>query len=520
MLGMFKQEFKTLFKSPASISILIIPVVLMIGLGYLLPSGWIVPSAITIGIVGSVLLYFGGSIEEIKRTSFMKSISLTKLNKFTYLANKILFSILIALFSVLWVLFFGWFFSGGIVDFLATDFSNLLPASEDNGTVINIIRLVPFTIDWSQINWFLMLYAGAITIIVSISIAFIFVTFSKSSLSFYLMSFGYLLAMILFGGVVMPSFLISSDNAWFKYFYYLVPNFYTNNIMAQSFGNGIGSLVGGITDKLGYVANDYLANASDDTVQMVNSWIGSWDWTQESLDIAFTKLSSNSSNYSSDDWLYIESVYETLTWLVSGGGLQQVGELVGELLDRFAPIISTLLEKGILHIMYNNYVGDLENAGDAISYSEYVLAVITQLGDKVTNVFGDILTPVIHTFLKNNPDLYPLPGPIPPEITIRPVVNTFLDLFNVPIGHYLAGRVDVLITYVLSNIMNIGPLNSFVSKTLTTILLTNQSLAAPLSKVVNTLDNMFNTAQPYDYYIPWIETFVFLGISVTFFKWS
>ncbi len=57
-----------------------------------------------------------------------------------------------------------------------------------------------------------MLYAGIVTILVAVSLSFVFVAFSKSSLSFYLMSFGYLLAMILFGGVVMPGFLISPEN--------------------------------------------------------------------------------------------------------------------------------------------------------------------------------------------------------------------------------------------------------------------------------------------------------------------
>jgi len=52
------------------------------------------------------------------------------------------------------------------------------------------------------------------------------------------MSFGYLLAMILFGGVIMPSFLISQDNKGFKILYYFVPNYFTNNAMAAAFNQG------------------------------------------------------------------------------------------------------------------------------------------------------------------------------------------------------------------------------------------------------------------------------------------
>ncbi len=239
MVGLLIQEFKTLIKSPASISILIIPLVLLVGLGYLLPAGWIVPSSITIGIVAAVLLYFGGSIEEIKRTSFMKSVSLTRLSKFSFLATKILFAVFVSMISVLWVLLFSWVFTETGLAFLATNFGNLLGSAAQDNKGMAVIAKVPFEVHWDKVQWFKMLYAGMITIVVAVSLSFVFVAFSKSSLSFYLMSFGYLLAMILFGGVVMPGFLISSENSWFKDLYYIVPNYYTNNMMANAFSGGI-----------------------------------------------------------------------------------------------------------------------------------------------------------------------------------------------------------------------------------------------------------------------------------------
>gem|GEM_PF-2760690 len=84
----------------------------------------------------------------------------------------------------------------------------------------------------------------------TITISFVFVTLSKSSLSFYLMSFGYLLAMILFGGVIMPSFLISEDNKGFKILYYFVPNYFTNNAMSAAFNQGPAVIANNISNFL------------------------------------------------------------------------------------------------------------------------------------------------------------------------------------------------------------------------------------------------------------------------------
>ncbi len=388
MKGLLIQEFKTLFKSPAAISILLIPIVLMVGLGYLLPSAWIVPSAITIGIVGAVLLYFGGSLEEIKRTSFMKSISLTRLNKFTFLATKILFSVFISLFSVLWVLFFAWIFTEPI-PFLATNFSNLIPYNE-GADVMNLVTQIPFVIKWDKINWIAMLYAGIMTIVVSISIAFVFVAFSKSSLSFYLMSFGYLLAMILFGGVVMPSFLIDKEtNGWFTSLYYFVPNFYTNNVMATSFGSSMGAMVHTLTGKIDILAKN--------------------------IDAAVTWLSDR----------FIE-----LGEFGKAQGLQAFNYIVNEIIDPIAQIIDPQIDL---------------NPGDFPVIQTSFIAIWPVIREKVIELSGK--TEEISIFISN--------------------IVQFLQI-----------------------------------------------------QVLPKLDDMFNTAQWWDYIVPWLESALFLAIATKFFKWS
>ncbi len=419
MFGLLIQEFKTLLKSPASISILIIPLVLLVGLGYLLPSGWIVPSSITIGIVGAVLLYFGGSIEEIKRTSFMKSISLTRLSKFSFLATKILFSIFVSMIAVLWVLFFSWVFTSiDAVAFLATDFSNLLPESDD---WTKFVRVIPFDIDWQRVKWAQMIYAGIITIVIAVSLSFVFVAFAKSSLSFYLMSFGYLLAMILFGGVVMPGFLISSDNSWFKDLYYLVPNFYTNNVMAQAFSGGVGN---SLLSSVGSLLNELADNISEIPDGEIESF--------------FMELSSKSGE-------------EFYNWLNS---------------HVESPFIN-IGTKGQLIKAWEGESGLWVGTLDALFEGK-------GLGTKLLNIGGisglvEKLAPYMDTIV----------------IDVLPIaIKIFVEIFPA-IG---------------DNIINV--------------------ISNAYPEAGDALAGMFAVPDPYNWFVPWIETGIFLGIAVTFFKWS
>ncbi len=482
MIGLFKQEIKTLFKSPASLSVLIIPIVLLIGLGYLIPSAWIIPSSITIGIVGAVLLYFGGSLEEIKRTSFMKSISLTKLNKFTFLLTKVLFSVFISIISILWVLFVGWFLTdvweamtGNPL--LATSFANVIPAGTDG--VVGTLREVPFIVDWTKIDWPLLFYSGVITIILAISLAFIFVTFSKTSLSFYLMSFGYLISMILFGGVVMPSFLVSSENAWFKNFYYIIPNYYTNGVLASAFGNGLGSVVEGITNLLsGILGSDEVANASVEVSDNVKAFLSTWDGSNKALTEWYNEAIVTFAN-NSNDLIYINYVYELFATDYSG-----LIEQTLVLIETHWGPVSQLVDK----------LGALNDEGSWTLFHNLI-------GHKV-----DI--PVIGSFDfgKEWNELNLLEkGTWTTSWTIaKPFINN--------------GLYDMIVA-------NVDGLSSLIDpifkKYVVGSLVTNIELNQSINSLFEYLNEMFGTSiEWYFWVVPWIESIAFLSIASIFFKWS
>lgn len=476
MKGLLIQEFKTLFRSPAAISILIIPVVLMIGLGYILPSGWIIPSAVTIGIVASVLLYFGGSLEEIKRTSFMKSISLTRLNKFSFLSTKILFSIFISIISVLWVLLFAWIFTTPI-QFLATDFSNLIPPSEGDG--FKLVEL-PFTIDWKEVNWMLMIYAGIATIVVSITLAFVFVAFSRSSLSFYLMSFGYLLSMILFGGVVMPSFLIDKDsNGWFTYLYYIVPNYYTNNVMASAFSGGL------IPSVIHSVTNDIIDPKLQplfDMAQATNSDIQAIFADENSYSLIHKILVSYNKEGEFDPSkikIFIDGVEDTT--LTETNPFEYLSHLVSLINANPDSVITFKYgissQKEITNEIFTNNLNSLMN-GENWEYARWIL---TASLDKVV-IHIDAL--FIHNALNSGSSF--------------DLVNSLLIWAND--HHHL---VEDAIKFINT--------------------ITGDKYADTISSVISiihTIQNAYNNVSPHDYYVPWIETAAFLLIAARFFKWA
>ncbi len=522
MWGLLVQETKTLFKSPASISILVIPLVLLVGLGYLLPSGWIVPSSITIGIVGAVLLYFGGSIEEIKRTSFMKSISLTRLSKFSFLATKILFSVFVSMIAVLWVLLFSWIFTTvpGI-NFLATDFSHLLPY-DDEGSAMNLVRILPFHIQWQEVQWAKMLYAGVITIVIAVSLSFVFVAFAKSSLSFYLMSFGYLLAMILFGGVVMPSFLISGDNDWFKSLYYFVPNFYTNNVMAEAFSGGMAnSLVDSVTnDILPSIVNSDLIGIL--TINLDPNLVA--HATEQDVNNITTLLTQGSHGFGSKlkPWNY--SMVDLDAWY---NGVNTAGQ-GSALIDNVYDVLSTPTQHGF--DSWDAYVGYttanlIDNLNGALGLGIPQL-VGTALPDWLSLFgVGDTMDEFVGTLLVSGvaPNVL---SKIFDSLPSLSGVSGIINALNGGVGRIINNSVSMTWDSSANGAIyvgnKLGHILSLAGSVVGFILPSIMHILPDIlpQGIVDTVSPMLDSAATYDFIIPWIETGAFLGISITFFKWS
>ncbi len=246
MRALFILQMKSFFKSAGSVFTFVLPLVLLIILGYTIPSGWIIPSVISIGILSTALFQFGTSLEEIKRTAFMKSVGLTKLNKFTTFITFLLFTLIVTILGIVWLLFWSWFLTVP-VQFLAEDWGSLAPS----------IPPVFTQMHWENVQWGNVVYSWIINITLSFSIAFFFLAISNTSESYNFLSIGYVFVVLFLGGVLLPHFLItlsrpeSGNKLWIEYASLVVPHYWMNGFSIPAFG--------GISDQLRPIA-DFLKN--------------------------------------------------------------------------------------------------------------------------------------------------------------------------------------------------------------------------------------------------------------------
>lgn len=194
---------------------------ILIGLGWALPAGIIVPSSITFSIIIIVMILFGGNLIEIRKTSLIKSLSLTKISKLKYFLINILVTIIFCFGIVTIIFFFTWIFLE--IDFLASDLSAFNRP------------LIEADIVWSEIKWFSLIYGLFLTFAVTFSITFLIISFTKTSYSVYLFVFVYCFMLLSIGDILIPRIIYkNSGYVFFDVSNYLFPHFYTNKIIAGS----------------------------------------------------------------------------------------------------------------------------------------------------------------------------------------------------------------------------------------------------------------------------------------------
>ncbi len=246
MWALFILQTKSFFKSAGSIFTFVLPLLLLLILGYTVPAGWIVPSVISIGILSTALFQFGTSLEEIKRTAFMKQVGLTKLTKFTTFSTFLIFTILVTLLGIAWVLFWSWFLTTP-VPFLSEDWGALVP------------WLPPFLtqLRWEYVQWWTVFYSWIINITLSFAIAFFFLSITKTSESYNFLSIGYIFIVLFLGGVVLPDFIVKlgEGSDWIKYGYYITPHYYINSFSISAFGGGVVGATQGYESVFGLLLN-------------------------------------------------------------------------------------------------------------------------------------------------------------------------------------------------------------------------------------------------------------------------
>ncbi len=264
MWALFILQIKSFFKSAGSIFTFVLPLALLIILGYTIPASWIIPSVVSIGILSTALFQFGTSLEEVKRTAFMKSVGLTRLNKLTTFLTFLIFTLIVTLIGIGWILFWSWFLTTP-VPFL----------SEDWGALAAGIPPLLTQLHWEDVMWGSLIYSWAINITLSFAMAFLFLSITKTSESYNFLSIGYVFAVLFLGGVLLPDFLVKlSGENWIQYGYYVVPHYYINTFSIATFGGGIGDKIEPLVRFLDQVINGLPESVGNNILDGIENTLG------------------------------------------------------------------------------------------------------------------------------------------------------------------------------------------------------------------------------------------------------
>ncbi len=275
-------------RSPFTYVSFVLPFFLLIGLGWMVPSSFILNFVTSVGIISIVMFLFGGTMLEIRKTSFVKSLSLTKITKTKVILSNIIISFAFSFGLFLFMILMVWVLSTQI-SFLATDWSYW---GEQE-----YLTWIKGSIDWNSINWFHLMGVFILTITITYVLIFFVISIIKNFLTLYLFSVFYILSFIFLTWIIVPSILPYSryvENNSFAFLLnlkYLIPNYWTNVFMNSALPTikdyselfnylGISNdelameVIGQIMDSISNLEFNWTAFESD--VNLFTNFLNSW----------------------------------------------------------------------------------------------------------------------------------------------------------------------------------------------------------------------------------------------------
>ncbi|BDV03664.1 MAG: hypothetical protein HPPSJP_3850 [Candidatus Hepatoplasma scabrum] len=468
--------FKQYLKSPYTYSAFLFPFILILGLGKLIPAAIVIPSAITIAIVITILFLFGGSIQEVRRTSLIKSMSLTKLSKSMIFSINVIVATSFAIFTTIVILAFSYgIYQAG---YLAVDFSNFLRDYP------NPLILLNFDINWDQIYWFTFIYAVILTVCLSYSITFVIISFTKTTNALYIISILYFLLILILGGVILPVVLGMFVNSPAQNVYKFIPHYYTNQLMSSALASN----------------NSYLAKfLESDFVETLKKYIN--------IPLVRDDISTLGNYVLSLDGDLTKITSDDISALGFDSGLFKLLSAHGQLqnLD-IEPLIITVI--------------DYEFGETIANTASIAISSATLSGELDDSLLMFILNPDSQTFLINQVEidivLIPGPGGLIPEGELSGnIVVSIFDLNYQIIGDPDSRQLAIMID-------GSGQISAEMS----------ENISLYLRLVLENLDGLarvFSSTEPWNWgnvdsmlnaFLPLALIIVFGWIGIHYFKWS
>lgn len=218
MWALIKLQAKTMIKNPASMMMIIMPILFIgiMGTTFGTEKGsmnQIVGNIVTMNMIAVTMMTFGYTLFEMKKSIIMKRIGSTQITKTRAMMAFFAWSSLVGLFTVFWTMV------------IATIFGA-------TGATDKFI--------WSNIHWGSFVYGILLGTILSLAIGFFFVSISSNLEVFNMISTMYMMLNMFLGGLFLPG---QAD--WMVYVSYVLPHTWVNGILTAAFQNANAFALGG-----------------------------------------------------------------------------------------------------------------------------------------------------------------------------------------------------------------------------------------------------------------------------------
>lgn len=287
----FKTILKQYGKSPFTYISIIFPIAFLFGLGQVVPVSYIYSTIVSISIIMVAFFLFGGTILEIRKTSLIKSISLTRLSKSKVLIVNLITALIFTTIIIIIISLIVFFLTIGDSNFLATDWSFWSDQK--------ILLLLSGDIYWEDVKWGLYFYSLILGILLAYGLAFLLISLSKSSTTLYLWSFFYLLFFMFGTYTSIPNIFVfgkSKDIPSIEILLdlrYVVPNYYSNQTMQIALSNNATyDFIESLLEEAGL--NSETAIEITDVIFNKLGNVQNWDWDNLINDATIFANSTNS----------------------------------------------------------------------------------------------------------------------------------------------------------------------------------------------------------------------------------
>lgn len=287
----FKTILKQYGKSPFTYISIIFPIAFLFGLGQVVPVSYIYSTIVSISIIMVAFFLFGGTILEIRKTSLIKSISLTRLSKSKVLIVNLITALIFTTIIIIIISLIVFFLTIGNSNFLATDWSFWSDQK--------ILLLLSGDIYWEDVKWGLYFYSLILGILLAYGLAFLLISLSKSSTTLYLWSFFYLLFFMFGTYTSIPNIFVfgkSKDIPSIEILLdlrYVVPNYYSNQTMQIALSNNATyDFIESLLEEAGL--NSEIATEITDVIFNKLGNVQNWDWDNLINDATIFANSTNS----------------------------------------------------------------------------------------------------------------------------------------------------------------------------------------------------------------------------------